>query len=485
MGIIFKKLLFFIHRWLGLAMSFLFVVWFLSGFVMIYHSFPKPKLNYKGQKFINAYDSILNPNQLVNKHKVSAITLEMMNDKAVYRLNGRSNIVYNALTLEPINELTQQDCQKIVSSNFKASVTKVKELNDFDQWIPWSYYGSYFPLYKFWLNDGAQVYVSAKTGRIVQETTRLSRLMAWLGPIPHWMYFKKLRLKAALWSSLVIWLSSIGCIVCLSGIIAGILRLKRQRKNKQWYAFSPYKKWWFKWHHIFGFVFGFFVFTFILSGLMSLADVPNWLVKKENGTNYYQLWNESDEILNERQCSFTIVLHDTAFDSAKKIVWHKVMGNCFYEVYTDFFTKPQRIIIDKNQVKPMPILTQHEIEGYIKKTLPHKSYRIAYINSYNQYYSSSKKRKMPLPVYQIALNDEYKTELYIHPQSGELLKVVNQNSKLKWWLYRGLHCFDFGWFRQMEWLRKGWLILLSVGGTAVSVTALVLSYSLLKRKMSS
>jgi len=36
--------------------------------------------------------------------------------------------------------------------------------------------------------DGEQVYVSARNGEVVQHTTRETRLAAYIGAIPHWLY---------------------------------------------------------------------------------------------------------------------------------------------------------------------------------------------------------------------------------------------------------------------------------------------------------
>ena len=35
------RLLIFVHRWLGVALSVIFTIWFLSGIVMMYWSYPE------------------------------------------------------------------------------------------------------------------------------------------------------------------------------------------------------------------------------------------------------------------------------------------------------------------------------------------------------------------------------------------------------------------------------------------------------------
>lgn len=51
---------------------------------------------------------------------------------------------------------------------------------------------------------------------------------------------------------------------------------------------SPYKKFWYKWHHILGVLFGLFVLTFCFSGMMSLARVQDWGLKAKLDINPVQ-----------------------------------------------------------------------------------------------------------------------------------------------------------------------------------------------------
>ena len=62
-----------------------------------------------------------------------------------------------------------------------------------DQWTVYEGFQELKPLRKYSWPDGEQVYVSGENGEVVQYTTRASRLGAYLGPIPHWLYFTPLR----------------------------------------------------------------------------------------------------------------------------------------------------------------------------------------------------------------------------------------------------------------------------------------------------
>ncbi len=479
----FKQLMFFIHRWTGLLMSLLFVMWFVSGFVMIYHSFPKPQPNnyFHGLGNILGHESLLAPDPLIQESGSTLYTLEVLNGEPVYRLPGRPGKVYDAKTLSEISPLSKDACAVIVSSVNTAKVGRVEELNDYDQWIPWEYYQDYFPIQKFWLDDakGTQLYVSARKGCIVQETTSLSRSMAWLGAIPHWMYFKALRLKAQLWSSVVIWISAIGCLACLSGIIVGLIRIRKRK-------ISPYRKATLRWHHLTGLFFGLFVFTYILSGLMSLADIPDWLVKQESDVNYHQIWNGPRQLPNESVSqSVEKILTRKELEPIKRIICRDVMGRIFYEVYTKYPNQSECYIVDERSLRPLPPIAPLVIEKRMDKVLPQKQYSIHLLQNYTNYYQPSKGRDLPLPVYCINFKDEYHTKLFVSPKTGEMLKVVNNTTRLGWWLYKGLHTCKFSFLSDYEGWRQLWMILISIGGTIVSITSCVLGIKLIRKKIRS
>ncbi len=466
-------------------MGLLFVVWFISGFIMIYHSFPKPRpQNYfHGLSKFSGHETLSSPKDLLDKYPGSEIRLEIVNEQPVYRFPGRKPAIYNASSLKQLRSLGETECRRILKSNFPADMIEVKELNDFDQWIPWSYYKAYFPIYKYRLNDKhkTHVYVSSTKGEIVQETTHRSRVYAWMGAIPHWLYFKNLRLHSKLWSDVIIWLSAIGCIVCISGIISGCIRLKR--KKVQFH--SPYKKKTLKWHHIGGLLFGCFVFTFILSGLMSLADIPDWVVKREKSVNYYQLWNK--QIISDSTChhGFTQLLQHNETATAKRISFNNILGRSFYGVYSNKANKPDYYTIKEGKIMSLPKVSDSLLERNLKTLIPDKHYKTELLSDYNSFYRYNAKRLMPLPVYEVTLEDQFNTRLFIDHHTGKLLKVTNNSTQLQWWLYQGLHTFKFGCFSHYEGLRQTWLIFISMGGTIVSLTAFLLFVRYLRRKTKS
>jgi hypothetical protein len=137
-----------------------------------------------------------------------------------------------------------------------------REIQEDDQWTVQQHYRIYRPLWKFSWPDGEETYVSDVSGEVVQHTTRRSRLGAYFGAIPHWIYITQLRRKAATWSRVVIVISGAGSIVTFLGLLIGL------------WMYSPTKQYCFRgspsripysgqmrWHMILGLTFGFVTFT--------------------------------------------------------------------------------------------------------------------------------------------------------------------------------------------------------------------------------
>ena len=74
---------------------------------------------------------------------------------------------------------------------------EMRQVQEDDQWTVQQHYRMYCPLWKFSWPSGEVAYVSDVSGEVVQHTTRRSRLGAYFGAIPHWIYFTQLRRKVA------------------------------------------------------------------------------------------------------------------------------------------------------------------------------------------------------------------------------------------------------------------------------------------------
>lgn len=484
-----KKLLLQIHDLSGILLSLMFVIWFLSGLVLIYAGFPHAS---REERFLHLsflessdFDSIQMPLDLSGR-----VELEKRSGIPVYRVyKGRkAQKVYNAISLKPWKECSEKEAIALAEDFVGAKTLAVQKIDELDQWMPWSYYRPLLPMYRISLDDEehTRLYISEKSGSIVQETTRASRWAARVGAMPHWVYLRSLYLQKGFGKQLVLVFVLLGILASLSGLLVGFIRLRKRKKGekKHWHSWTPYKKFWYKWHHISGFVFGLFVCTFILSGLVSLTSIPSWMVPVHAKVSPQKVWNQSPDLKQFSQLSmsdFWNALDDK--QEIRKVVFKRVMGKACFWLYRNDFEKAEEYLVDENGIHRKEHYSGEEVSQWCEKSFPQLAYDLQEQKEFDAYYQPSGMAARPLPVWQIKLKDADHTRLYVSSNSGELLKSYNSNQRWRRWSYRSLHAFDLPFLKQHEWLRKLLLIVVLLGVGAVSISAFVLSIASVQRKM--
>ena len=138
---IFRK----IHQILGLLLSILFLMWFISGIVMIYHSFPRvnQKLKLARQESLTgplpAVDSLLQV--LPDSSRLGGLSVDMYLDRPVFHLKGRQLPAgLYADSLQVVGKPDLPDCRTIgwigcLSGRFLKPVGSVDSFRLFDQRI--------------------------------------------------------------------------------------------------------------------------------------------------------------------------------------------------------------------------------------------------------------------------------------------------------------------------------------------------------------
>ena len=135
------RLLIFLHRWVGVALCLVFLLWFPSGIGMMYWTFPEVSNNDRldHSPKLNPAKIVLSPTEAAAKvgmHEISPdeIRMNTFDGRPVYRLGG-SHIVY-ADTGEEQTEVSSEMRHRIAAAwtgqpTDQASVESVKEV---DQW---------------------------------------------------------------------------------------------------------------------------------------------------------------------------------------------------------------------------------------------------------------------------------------------------------------------------------------------------------------
>ena len=475
----FKRICYTIHRMLGTILSILFLMWFLSGFVMIYHTFPRVKPSDRNRIMqalpdsIPGNDSILN---FISALKTTKLNLKVIDKQPVYQITTKDSTLYipklaselGAKSLDQLTAYAQLWCN--------APIQKVDTLTELDQWIPFGQLKKDMPIYKFYFadKDKHELYMSSKSGEALQFTDKDSRFWAWLGPIPHWIYFTSLRQNADLWSNTIVVLCVIGLIVCISGMILGIRAYIIQYKSKKKLN-SPYKKAFYKWHHILGFFFGIFVFTFTFSGMMSLVGIPDWMVKTHDRGLMRKVMSNGTVRLDQYKYDCNEVLR-TYRASVKCIDWDSFGDIPLYKVTTD-----TGVVVLNASSENISILnlTEQDVRRRFEK-IHGQEVKVSLLTDFDNYYLS-RKMESPLPVYKVEVNDADGSVSYVNPQTGSV-RYYNNSSRVSKWTYRALHAYSIKGLvdRPVLWNIVMWTTM--IGGTLVSFTGLYLGVRYIKRK---
>ena len=474
-----KRIIYSIHRVLGTFLSILFLVWFLSGFVMIYHNFPRvtPQDRNRTTGVLSAdmpeIGEVLNriyPDTLIQKINLKTTSY----GQSVFEISTKDSS-YNLVadSSEFIWEVDYTQIEKYAQKWCTADIVQVDTLNEVDQWVPFNRLMKDMPIYKFHFGDTQkhQLYISSRTGEALQFTNKDSRFWAWLGAIPHWVYFTSLRQDGELWNTTVIWLSGLGAVMCLLGFGLGIYMLVKQYRKKKKLG-TPYRKFSYKWHHVLGFVFGIFVFTFVFSGMMSLASIPDWIIKDSRPSVRREISMLNPE---EYQLDYRAILLYYA-NEVKGIEWNSFDKTPIYKVVTTDST----YVLDGsvNNIVPLSLTEQKVKDKYTRQYA--EDIVLSVMSEYDNYYVD-RKYKLPLPVYKIDIDDVDKTTYYVNPKTGDT-RIYTTKGRIQKWMYQGLHSFNFKFLVEhpIIWNLVMWVTM--IGGTLVSLSGVLLSYKYLRRK---
>ena len=505
-----KRSLIFVHRWLGVALSVIFLLWFTSGIVMMYWGFPEITAEDRLQRL-----PVLNPDQI----RISAAAaraalgddapggqtrLTSFDGRPAYRFGGRGgNISVYADTGSVVDVVDQAMVDRAAAAwaGRPLSEAQKQTVEDVDQWTVGM--RNALPLQKYSFADGQQVYVNADTAEVRQYTTTSSRFWAYLGAIPHWLYFTPLRKHQPQWFSFVVWSSLIGTIAALLGVVIAIWMLSPNRRYR--YAGAPTMipyRGWKRWHTIIGLVFGVVTTTWAFSGLLSMGPFPitDKLTDLTVPAPAPPANGQGARAANGggRGPNLAAALRgrgDVAMpefeekDPRTAIASVREFGVKELEL-TSFAGEPVYLATNgdgETRIIPVrgPPKSSFDTEDVMRIVRTAAGTNLADLRVLDQYdaYYLDRRREAPLPVVYAELRDPLRTRYYIDPKTARVVGSYNARNWISRWLYHGLHSLDFPWLYNYRPLWDIVVITLMLGGTAICVTSLVLAWRVLERKI--
>ena len=143
---IFRKFISGFHRILGVLLCLLFFMWFASGIVMIYHSFPRASQEYKLQRQAALRAADLLPmdslmSMFPDTASLQSASVEMRFDRPAISMRGKG--VPPALYMDdfgPVEKFDEAVRLKTLQLWCSSPILKIDTLEKVDQWIPFGGY---------------------------------------------------------------------------------------------------------------------------------------------------------------------------------------------------------------------------------------------------------------------------------------------------------------------------------------------------------
>jgi len=478
-----KRAAIFVHRWLGVALCLFFLLWFPSGIGMMYWDFPEVTAGDRLERSpaLDRSTIHLSPAEayavIGQSQRPSQVRLNIFDGRPVYRFRAARDeaIVFaddGTRPAAPSNDLAARAAAAWTGQ--PAAAATVTTLDAADQWTVQGLFRSLRPLRKYSWPNGEEVYVSAASGEVVQYTTTASRIGAYLGPIPHWIYFTPLRARQPLWNQIVIWSSGIGTIAALLGMVIGLWMYSPSKRYRMAGGTTsiPYRgqK---RWHTIFGLIFGLGAATWAFSGMLSMDPFPS--LNARNPTEIAQALRGGPQLTAFTAKDPRDALAQLPGLSVKELELTTVAGE---PIYLATLARAETRVVPVAGA-PRDGFDPRRIEDVVTQAAgPEGLAERRIIEHYDRYYLDRHRRK-PLPVILVRLNDAEHTRYYIDPKTA---RVVGSYSSRTWtsrWLYHGLHSLDFPWLYDYRPLWDIVVIAFMLGGTALCVTSLVLAWRVL------
>jgi hypothetical protein len=504
----FRRALILTHRYLGIPLSVLFVLWFVTGIAMIYVG-GMPTLSAQTRlEHLPALDiaAVRYTPAEAAEQAVSGfgrVALATVLDRPAYRFASP----YGAATVfadtgEPLEEIDVDTSRRVAAKFVGAAESDVELLRTVESPDQWTLQlGRDLPLHKFAVHDGAgtEVYVSPSTGEVRLVTTTRTRALAWIATIPHWFYITPLRTNQPLWYWTVVVASALGCLLAVLGLVLGVTQLDKS-KPFRWSNAVRYQGW-MRWHYISGVFFGIFALTWVFSGLLSMEPF-DWA--NADGLDIRGDALTGGPVELERFPRFAAERWNAllAGRTLKEIEFRRIDDAPYYLArYTGPSaasdprrerlhqpypitgrSEPQHMLIDAGtltpRTEPFPTGT---LLARLRAAAPDASIVThELLEGYDSYYYS-RNGQAALPVLRVKFDDPLETWVYVDPELGQLVASVHRLHRVERWLYNGLHSLDFGFWYDRRPLWDIGMILLSLGALATSTIGFWLGFKRLKR----
>jgi uncharacterized iron-regulated membrane protein len=470
------------HRWAGVVLCLLFAVWFASGAVLHFVTFPSLSRGdqHAGGEAIDLSRVFLDPSDaLARAPLANDLRLLGVAGRPVYVAEQPKGVWLRIAgdTGEALPPFSAAVAAAVAERFSRASAARVSGPIEYDQWIVHQRFDPYRPFYRVRLNDDANtdLYVSARTGEVLQRTRFAERAWNWSGAVIHWIYFTPLRKSYSAWNQVVWWVSLVALLSSAVGTWLGFVRLVSNRAAGR-KGLSPFRGW-MRWHHVIGLFASVIVVTWMLSGWLSM----------DHGRLFSRGETTATQTLQMRGMSVGAVAHAATLASlrevapASEITFNAVAGRPFITAYGPVGRDARILFLDQPPARIRASLPDSLLLSGVDHLWPGQVEAISNRTTYDAVYRLAESTPGSAVGFRVIGNPTLR--IYIDRYSGRFLTVMDPSRRSYAWIYYALHTFQFPGLIEHPEIRTVLVLALLILGFIASATGVVLSVKRLRREL--
>lgn len=500
-----KRWLFLTHRWLGVALCVFFVMWFVSGVVMMYVGYPRLTQAERVAHLPALGDGagLLAPGEALLLAGVAGPLRELRlaagrAGRPAYfvvsesetspsgtaggrrRSPAAGTVVIDAMTGERLTGV-DRDVALASAAAFADAWTHGASLEyaglvEEDAFTHSRALDAHRPLHRIELDDPnwTRLYVSSLTGEVVRDATRTERGWNFVGAWIHWLYPFRGNGFDPYWSDIVIWLSVAGTVVALLGIVIGVMRWRFRQPYRSG-ARTPYTRRMMRWHHVSGLLFALVTLAWIFSGLMSMNP---WRIFDSGAAPLRTFALQGTALLPSPDDAGPAALLANAGADVRELRWSPVLGTLTVQA---FASAGRPSLLESRSATPW-VVDATRLREAAAGLLGSPLVRVDTLDDYDFHYYARAPHTMtggnerPLPALRFVFDDPQASWVHVDPHTGAVLARTDSGRRASRWLFALLHSWDWLPLLERRPLWDGMLVVLSMGGALLSATGVVIGW---------
>ena len=467
------------HRWAGVALCLLFAMWFASGAVLHFVSFPALSAGdrHAGSPVIDVSRVKINPSEALARAPTAIdLRLVSISGRPIYLAQEPTGIWVSIAgdSGEVLPPVTARQATAIAEQFGGHAAASVSDAMEYDQWIVHQRFDPFRPFYRVRLIDAADtdLYVSSRTGEVLQRTRFRQRAWNWSGAVIHWIYFTPLRKSWAAWNQVVWWVSLVALLSSAAGTWLGYVRMASNRAAGR-KGLSPFRGW-MRWHHLIGIFASAIVVSWMLSGWLSMDHGRMFSHAEATRQQSLQMSGLSPGAM-ARAIPLGLI---QGVAPATEITLNAVSGLPFVTSYG--VTGAARLYFaDANPAHGIARIPPGLLLAGLGQVWPMQVNAVSLPDAYDEVYRLA---ESTAGAALFKVGGELGLRVYVDQYSGRLLAVMNASRRDYAWLYYALHTFQFPGLIQHPIIRTVLILVLLGLGFLASVTGIVLGIKRLRRE---